>query len=151
MIDTRLLGPDDTRTLDTIADDVFDHPIDPDRLREFLADPRHHLAVAIDRDVVVGFASAVHYVHPDKPRPEMWINEVGVAPTYRRRGLGRRVVDLIIGRARETGCSGVWVIADADNTAAASLYRSAQLAASPKVSTVYDLTLDHDGLTTPRP
>jgi hypothetical protein len=29
-------------------------------------------------DTVVGFASAVHYVHPDKA-PELWINEVGVA------------------------------------------------------------------------
>jgi hypothetical protein len=40
-------------------------------------DPRHHLAVAVEANVIVGFASEVHYVHPDKP-PELWINEVGV-------------------------------------------------------------------------
>ena len=55
---------------------------------EFLADSRHHLAVAVDEGRVVGMASAVHYVHPDKP-PELWINEVGVAPTHRGLGIGR--------------------------------------------------------------
>jgi hypothetical protein len=30
----------------------------------------------VDGGVVVGFVSAVHYVHPDKPVAEMWINEV---------------------------------------------------------------------------
>jgi len=42
-------------------------------------DPRHHLVVAVEH-VVVGFCSAVDYIQPDKP-PELWINEVGVAPT----------------------------------------------------------------------
>ena len=36
--------------------------------------------------------SAVHYVHPDKLRPELWINEVGVAASHRRRGLGTRLL-----------------------------------------------------------
>ena len=31
----------------------------------------------MDEEQIVGFASAVHYVHPDKP-PELWINEMGV-------------------------------------------------------------------------
>ena len=75
----RRIGPDDAAVLDRVADDVFDYPIDPRWTAEFLADRRHHLAVALDGDLVVGMASAVHYVHPDKP-PELWINEVGVAP-----------------------------------------------------------------------
>jgi aminoglycoside 6'-N-acetyltransferase I len=55
---------------------------------EFLRDERHHLAVAIEDETVVGFASGVHYVHPDKPA-ELWINEVGVAPSHHRRGIGK--------------------------------------------------------------
>ena len=53
-----------------------------------VADPRHHLVVACAGSTVVGMATALHYVHPDKP-PELWINEVGVAPPYRRRALAR--------------------------------------------------------------
>ena len=47
---------------------MFDRGIDPGLLAEFLVDPRHHLAVAHDDGVIVGFVSAVDYVHPDKPR-----------------------------------------------------------------------------------
>jgi hypothetical protein len=50
-----------------VAAEVFDNPIDADLTAEFLGDARHHLAVAIDDGLVVGFASAIHYVHPDKP------------------------------------------------------------------------------------
>src|SRR6185503_2317671 len=56
------------------ASHVFDNPIDPRWAAEFLADGRHHLAVAFDGDVVVGMASAVHHLHPDKP-PELRIYE----------------------------------------------------------------------------
>ena len=66
-ITVRLLGPTDAAILERVAADVFDKPVDGALAREFLDDPRHHLAVAIDADgVVVGMASAVHYIHPDK-------------------------------------------------------------------------------------
>jgi hypothetical protein len=54
---------------------------DPVLTPQFLSDPRHHLAVAIDEGWVVGMASAVHYVHPDKA-PQLFINEVAVTPPY---------------------------------------------------------------------
>lgn len=77
----KILNHSDVDILGNIDPDVFDNSIDLQRAAEFLADPRHHLAVAIEDELVVGFVSAVHYVHPDKPRPEMWINEVSVAET----------------------------------------------------------------------
>jgi hypothetical protein len=70
----RLLGPGDACVLDDVAPDVFDNAIDPRWTAELLADPRHHLAVAIMNDRVVGMASAVRYVHPDKAS-QFWINE----------------------------------------------------------------------------
>jgi DNA-binding MarR family transcriptional regulator len=93
-IGIRILGPADAAMLDKVAPDVFDHAIDPALMAEFLADPRHHLAVALAGGQVVGMASAVHYVHPDKP-PELWINEVGVAPPYQRRGIGRQLLEAL--------------------------------------------------------
>ena len=77
----RILGPGDAAALDRVAEGVFDNAVDPRWTAEFLADSRHHLAVAVDDGRVVGMASAVHHVHPDKP-PELWIDEVGVAPTH---------------------------------------------------------------------
>ena len=78
-VEVKLLGAQDEPVLDKVADDLFDDPIVPASLRHVLADPRSHLAVAIEDGLVIGFVSAVHYDHPDKPRPELWINEVGVA------------------------------------------------------------------------
>jgi len=91
MIEIRVLGMADTDTLQRVALGVFDNSIDPARTREFLADPRHHIVVALDDGFVVGFASAVHYVHPDKA-PELWVNEVGIAPSHVRQGLAHRIL-----------------------------------------------------------
>lgn len=118
----RLLGTADADILANVADGVFDRPVDPALARSFLDDPRHHIAVALDGDRVVGFASAVDYVHPDKPR-QMWINEVGVAPTHRNRGAGTALIDLIVAHARSIGCTEAWVLTDEDNAAANAIYR----------------------------
>ena len=41
-----ILGPGAEATLATVAPDVFDHHLQSELSAEFLADPRHHLAVA---------------------------------------------------------------------------------------------------------
>ncbi len=120
----RLLGAGESAVLSNVAPDVFDDPIDPRWTAEFLADPRHHLAVAIHDGVVVGMASAVHYVHPDKG-PELWVNEVGVAPTHRGRGVGTRLLRVLFDHARALGCAEAWVLTDRTNNAARLLYEGA--------------------------
>ena len=102
-LEIRVLQAGDASVLDRVADDVFDCPVDARWSAEFLADPRHHLAVAIDDDIVVGMASGIHYVHPDKP-PQLFINEVGVASSHQGRGIGRRVLDALLERGRSLGC-----------------------------------------------
>jgi aminoglycoside 6'-N-acetyltransferase I len=119
----RMLNEADVAVLERVAVDVFDNEVRPALVREFLSDARHHLAVAIDEGVVVGMASAFHYVHPDKPA-QMFINEVGVAPTHHRRGLGRRLVDELLRAARKLGCTDAWVATEVDNVAARRLYTS---------------------------
>ncbi len=86
-IEVRILRAGDERILNNVAAGVFDHRVD-DALRVEFMTPTlgNHLCVAIEDGAVVGFASAVHYVHPDK-RPQLWINEVGVSPSYQGRGM----------------------------------------------------------------
>jgi len=122
-LNVRMLGRSDIAVLEHVAPGVFDHVIDRDCAEAFLADPHLHIAVAIKDALVVGFASAVDYVHPDKPR-EMWINEVGVAPERRGAGVGRAVVKAMLDRAHTIGCTEAWVLTDADNAAAIALYES---------------------------
>lgn len=124
-IEIKILRSGEERILANVAPDVFDDPINEQAAKSFLADPRHHVAVAIDDGIVVGFVSAVHYVHPDKHAPELWINEVGVASTHQRRGIAKSLLQLLLDRARELGCSEAWVLTERGNTNAIGLYQSA--------------------------
>lgn len=120
----QLLGSDDTEVLAKVAEDVFDNPVDPGLSRAFLADPRHHIVAAIDAGVVVGFLSAVDYIHPDKPA-ELWLNETGVAPTHQGQGLAKAMMLRMLEHGRSLGCGTAWVLTDTTNQAANALYRSA--------------------------
>jgi len=139
-IEVRMLTQVDAALLETVAADVFDEPIDANWSAEFLADSRHHLAAAIEEGVIVGMASAVHYIHPDKP-PELWINEVGVTETHRRRGLARRLLEALFERGRGLGCSQEWVLADQSNVAEERLYESAGGEAAPEPAIMLEFPL----------
>jgi aminoglycoside 6'-N-acetyltransferase I len=141
----KVLGPDDAGVLQQVDPDVFDDPILQERAKEFLADRRHHLAVAVEDGVVVGFVSAVHYVHPDKACPELWINEVGVAETHRRRGLGKRLLEAVFDVGRRLGCAEAWVMTDRANTAAMRLYAAAGSTEAPTDHVMFTFRLGEAG------
>lgn len=118
----RLLRPGDERVLDHVADDMFDDPIDAAATARFLRAPHHHLAVAVEGGVVVGFVSALHIEHPDKAQPELWINQIGVAPARQRAGIARALLRRMFAHARNVGCTEAWVLTDRSNVAAMALY-----------------------------
>ena len=124
MLEIKLLTSTDSHYLNNVADDVFDDPLVESAVQEFLNDPRHRLVVALDHNVVVGFVSAVIYLHPDKPAPELWINEIGVAPTHQRQGIGKRLLQAMLEEARQSGCAEAWVLTERTNTAAMAMYTS---------------------------
>lgn len=124
-MDIRILRPGDEALLESCAPDVFDDALDAAAVRAFLNDPRHSVAAAIDQGVMIGFASAVHYVHPDKPAPDLWINEVGVAESHQKRGIGRALMQALLDHGRALGCREAWVLTDADNAPAQRLYEAA--------------------------
>lgn len=138
-IEIRLLNSGDAAVVQQVAPDVFDYPVDPRWTEEFFADARHHLIVALDDGVVVGMISAVDYVHPDKA-PQLWINEVGVAPSHRRRGIGRRLLDTMLEHGRTLGCTEAWLGTEETNTAARRLYESTGAAPEPFVLYSFPLT-----------
>jgi hypothetical protein len=47
-VEIRVLGPGDETLLRGVAPDVFDDEVDPRLTAQFLQDPRHHLAVAVE-------------------------------------------------------------------------------------------------------
>ena len=139
-IDVRMLKRGDEAVLERVAPGVLDRGIDEALVVEFLPDPRHHLAVAIEEGAVVGFVSAVHYVHPDKPA-ELLINEVGVAPSHRRRGLATRMLHAMLAHGRDLGCRHAWVLTDRENTAAMELYTASGGTEAPRDQVMFEFPL----------
>jgi len=134
----RMLGPNDAAILDCVAPGVFDNAIDPRWTAEFLTDPRHHLAVALLGSEVIGMASAVHYVHPDKP-PELWVNEVGVAPSHQAKGIGKQLMQALFARASALGCKEAWLGTEEGNGAARRLYAAVGGKEEPMVYVTFHL------------
>jgi aminoglycoside 6'-N-acetyltransferase I len=127
--------------LHNVASDVFDNPINPGLAAEFLHDDHYHLAVALNGDVVVGFASGVTYVHPDKPL-ELWINEVSVASSHRNQGIGKQVIRAVFEACGAMGCREAWVLTDQSNAAAKRLYESIGGVEAPGETIMYSFVLD---------
>jgi len=123
MLIIRELTIGDLEILTAVANDVFDHEIDAGYTREFLEDPRHHIIAAINDGKMVGFASAVHYIHPDKPS-ELWINEVGVAGSHQKQGIGKSIMKEMLVLGQKLGCGTAWVLTEKSNRSANGLYRS---------------------------
>lgn len=139
-ITVKLLGPGDADLFERVAPDAFDNAVNPKLVREFLDDPRHHIAVALDGDHIVGMASAVHYVHPDKAA-QLFINEVGVAASHHRKGIGARLMEALLAHGRALGCIEAWVATEPDNTAARALYTRAGGVEDPTPFIMYTFPL----------
>lgn len=124
MLTIKTLGSNDAAILERAVEGVFDQAVQPALVTEFLADPRHYLIVAQHNDSLIGFVSAISYLHPDKPL-ELWINEISVAATHQRQGLGTRLMRAMLELGRELGCRQAWVLTERSNPQAMRLYASA--------------------------
>lgn len=120
-VDIRRASADAVRLFDTVADDVFDGPIEHDRLRLFLADHRHLMVIGMSAGQIVGQARAVIHLSPDQP-DELYVDNLGVAPAFQRRGVGRRLVRELLNWGRELDCNYAWLGSAPDNVAACALY-----------------------------
>src|SRR5258708_2227057 len=140
-ITIRVLRRGDESVLTRVAAGVFDNAVGAELTSEFLGDGRHHLAVALDKGEVVGFASGVTYVHPDK-EVELWINEVGVASERRGQGIGRGVVAALLEVGRDKGCRSGWVLTNRENQAAMGLYAGLGGVEASRDQVMFEFTLD---------
>jgi len=81
--------------------------------------------------------------HPDKPWP-LFVNEVGVAPSHRRQGLGRALLRCLLERGREVGCREAWVATEVENAPARALYLATGGREDDDLAVVYTYPLDPD-------
>lgn len=113
--------------------EVFDAPIDTDRLAAFLGAPSHFMAVARSGGLVVGQVRAMVHLQPDGPT-QLYIDNLGVAPDHQRQGIGRALLREAFLWGQEMGCEDAWVATELDNQPARALYHTVQSAADEAVA-----------------
>ena len=107
------------------AERLFDHPVDLEATRRFLADDANHLLIAYVEGRPAGFVSGTELTHPDHALPELFLNELSVDEAFRGRGIGRELVAKLWELAQSRGCRGMWVLTDDGNPAALKVYAAA--------------------------
>jgi GNAT superfamily N-acetyltransferase len=119
-ISIRLLEPGDEAVVRELA--TYDGPGDPEAL---LADPRTLMLVAFEGERPVGLVLAHELPRRHGPPAKLFVYEVDVAESHRRRGIASALLARLAELARERGIPAGFVLTDPGNGPANALYRSA--------------------------
>jgi ribosomal protein S18 acetylase RimI-like enzyme len=119
-ISIRLLAPGDEGVVRALA--TYDGGGDPE---ELLADPRTLMLVAFDGERPVGLVLAHELPRRHGDRSKLFVYDVEMAESHRRRGIASALLERLAELARERGIRVGFVLTDEDNVPANALYRGA--------------------------
>jgi ribosomal protein S18 acetylase RimI-like enzyme len=133
--DTFTVGPaddDDIPALVALLAELFtleqDFTPNPDKqcsgLQQLLAVPDRAVVLAA-RDAagrVIGMVTAQLVVSTAEGAPSAWVEDMVVANAYRRRAVGRTLLDTALAWAREKGATRAQLLVDLDNAPALAYY-----------------------------
>jgi len=113
----------------TLFGDVFDDAEtytsarpDDDYVEERLADDAFIALCAMEDDAIVGGLAAYELKKFEQARSELYIYDLAVAATHRRRGIATALIESVCEIASARGAWTVFVQADADDGPAVALY-----------------------------
>lgn len=128
----KTLSPDDAAILEamsTLFGEAFGEPekycaARPSRayLRRLLAKPNFIALAALDGDQVVGALAAYVLEKFEQERSEIYIYDLAVAASHRRRGIATALIEALKRLAAERGAYVIYVQADLGDEAAIALY-----------------------------
>ncbi|WP_375573044.1 GNAT family N-acetyltransferase [Ahrensia marina] len=117
------LTPEFAAAFPPVAEDVFDAIPTAPHLEKLALMPGHALFVAVGGGVVVGQLLAVIQFQADRP-PQLYIDNLGVAPPFKRQGVARGLFEAAMAWGRDGGCEQVWLATDVGNAEARGFYAS---------------------------
>lgn len=138
VITTCRLTRDTAGLLENIAEGVFDEEINAQRLATYLESPGHLMIIAVRGTQVIGQIAAYVHSHPDQAA-DVYIDNLGVAPPFQRRGVARRLVDEVLAWGKTLECHQAWIVTDTENRAARALYEGRGAAAEAILMFSYKL------------
>ena len=112
---------------DSIADFVADQ-LSEAAFAGHLADPDHHVRLAVDRaDEPVGYSLAIHGVLAEAPEPwraerTTYLSKLYVAPEFHGAGLAGALFDAVRTASVDDGCTAIWLGTNRENLRAQRFY-----------------------------
>ncbi len=122
-VSIRRLTPELASSFPSVAEDVFDAEPSGEHLEKLALMPGHALFVGIGGEAVVGQLLAMIQFQADRP-PQLYIDNLGVAPPFKRQGVARGLFDAAMAWGRDSGCDSVWLATDVGNSEARGFYAS---------------------------
>ena len=104
--------------------DLFDEPPDRQATASYLRDRANIFLLAVEDGRAVGFLRGTALRQVRTRRAQMFLYEIGVLPKYRRRGIGRSLIETLLRYCRRHGFEEVFVLTSPRNRAAVGLYRA---------------------------
>ncbi|MEM1288997.1 MAG: GNAT family N-acetyltransferase [Pseudomonadota bacterium] len=117
------LTPELAAAFPPCAGQVFDDDPSSQHLEKLALMPGHALFVARNRGLVVGQLLAMTQFQADRP-PQLYIDNLGVAPDFKRKGIARSLFDAAMAWGKDNGCDGVWLATDVGNAEARGFYNA---------------------------
>lgn len=91
----------------------------------FLLDKNNLFLLAFEDEKPIGFLTAHRLQRFDNRKAEVLLYEIGVHQDYRRRGIGKSLINEVKKWAKEVDAAEFWVLTEKTNPIAMSLYESA--------------------------
>ena len=120
----RRLTAGDEQTACEIASIFRSSQVATDYMADLLADERNHLIAALVDQRPVGYVLGYELQRIDGRGPMMFLYEIEVAESHRRRGIGRALVEQLKRTCGERRFAKMFVLTEESNTAATALYGS---------------------------
>ncbi len=120
----RRLSPADETRLIELALRFKSATIDAKQATRFLANPANIVVVAQRDGQLAGFALCFLLDRIDRPKRQMFVYEVDVAPEHRRKGVGRELMEWVRDFVAKEQLMEAFVVGDAGNAPAAGLYQA---------------------------
>lgn len=103
-----------------------------EHMSRWLSRPENVFIVAQDGDVPIGYVIAYRLDRIDRSEPMMLLYEIELTESYRRLGIGRRLIGALKAECGKANAVKMWAPTDLSNVAAVGLFAST--GAAPRAS-----------------
>jgi ribosomal protein S18 acetylase RimI-like enzyme len=119
----RLATTDDVHLIQAAARMERRIDLGPDAALRLVKNRQNRVVVAVDGEFLAGYLVA-HLLDRLDGRTMALIYDVFVEETFRRQGVGSKLVSCLLDNVRSAGVCKVWLVTGKDNVAARGLYAS---------------------------